>query len=94
MDFLSKDAPKNDDQLFKWYRDAGDRAVAVDVLDLERVLEVQVADEAAVTRPLAFTVKDEHAVAVPNDPTLLLTVASVWAPVAFDVMSDETLPNR
>ena len=28
MDFLSKDAPKNDDQLFKWYRDAGDRAVA------------------------------------------------------------------
>ena len=28
MDFLSKDSPKNDDQLFKWYRDAGDRAVA------------------------------------------------------------------
>ena len=28
MDFLSKDAPKNDDQLLKWYRDAGDRAVA------------------------------------------------------------------
>ena len=28
MDFLSKDAPKNDEQLFKWYRDAGDRAVA------------------------------------------------------------------
>jgi len=28
MDFLSKDAPKNDDQLFKWYRDAGNRAVA------------------------------------------------------------------
>ena len=28
MDFLSKDAPKNDDQLLKWYRDAGDRGVA------------------------------------------------------------------
>ncbi len=28
MDFLSKDSPKNDDQLFKWYRDAGSRAVA------------------------------------------------------------------
>ncbi|HEY0241407.1 MAG TPA: DUF885 domain-containing protein [Gemmatimonadaceae bacterium] len=28
MDFLSKDAPKNDEQLFKWYRDAGERAVA------------------------------------------------------------------
>ncbi|HVD60030.1 MAG TPA: DUF885 family protein, partial [Gemmatimonadaceae bacterium] len=28
MDFLSKDSPKNDDQLFKWYRDAGTRAVA------------------------------------------------------------------
>jgi uncharacterized protein (DUF885 family) len=28
MDFLSKDSPKNDAQLFKWYRDAGERAVA------------------------------------------------------------------
>ncbi|HVF38998.1 MAG TPA: DUF885 domain-containing protein, partial [Gemmatimonadaceae bacterium] len=28
MEFLSKDAPRNDDQLFKWYRDAGERAVA------------------------------------------------------------------
>ena len=28
MEFLSKDAPRNDDQLFKWYREAGDRAVA------------------------------------------------------------------
>ena len=28
MEFLSKDAPKDDDQLFKWYRDAGARAVA------------------------------------------------------------------
>ncbi|HUQ19425.1 MAG TPA: DUF885 domain-containing protein [Gemmatimonadaceae bacterium] len=28
MEFLSKDSPKNDDQLFKWYRDAGTRAVA------------------------------------------------------------------
>ncbi|MBA2707130.1 MAG: DUF885 domain-containing protein [Gemmatimonadaceae bacterium] len=28
MEFLSKDAPKDDDQLFKWYRDAGTRAVA------------------------------------------------------------------
>jgi uncharacterized protein (DUF885 family) len=28
MDFLSKDSPKNDEQLFKWYRDAGARAVA------------------------------------------------------------------
>jgi uncharacterized protein (DUF885 family) len=28
MDFLSKDSPKSDDQLFKWYRDAGQRAVA------------------------------------------------------------------
>ncbi|MDO8501431.1 MAG: DUF885 domain-containing protein [Gemmatimonadaceae bacterium] len=28
MEFLSKDSPKNDDQLFKWYRDAGARAVA------------------------------------------------------------------
>lgn len=28
MDFLSKDSPKNDDQLFKWYKDAGSRAMA------------------------------------------------------------------
>jgi uncharacterized protein (DUF885 family) len=28
MDFLSKDSPKNDEQLFKWYREAGERAVA------------------------------------------------------------------
>ena len=28
MNFLSKDSPRNDDQLFKWYRDAGTRAVA------------------------------------------------------------------
>src|SRR5213076_665983 len=28
MDYLSKDSPKNDDQLFQWYRQAGDRAVA------------------------------------------------------------------
>jgi uncharacterized protein (DUF885 family) len=28
MEFLSKDSPKDDDQLFKWYRDAGARAVA------------------------------------------------------------------
>jgi uncharacterized protein (DUF885 family) len=28
MEFLSKDSPKNDEQLFKWYRDAGERAVA------------------------------------------------------------------
>lgn len=28
LDFLGKDAPKDDDQLFKWYRDAGARAVA------------------------------------------------------------------
>ncbi len=28
MDFLSRDSPRNDDQLFKWYRDAGARAVA------------------------------------------------------------------
>ncbi|MGK2960847.1 MAG: DUF885 family protein, partial [Gemmatimonadaceae bacterium] len=28
MDFLSKDAPRDDDQLFRWYREAGIRAVA------------------------------------------------------------------
>lgn len=28
MDFLGKDAPKDDEQMFKWYRDAGARAVA------------------------------------------------------------------
>ena len=28
MDHLSKDSPRNDDQLFQWYREAGDRAVA------------------------------------------------------------------
>lgn len=28
MDFLSKDSPKDDEQLFKWYREAGERAVA------------------------------------------------------------------
>ena len=28
LDFLAKDAPANDDQLFKWYREAGARAVA------------------------------------------------------------------
>jgi uncharacterized protein (DUF885 family) len=28
MDHLSKDSPRNDDELFQWYREAGDRAVA------------------------------------------------------------------
>jgi len=28
MDYLSKDSPKNDDELFQWYRQAGERAVA------------------------------------------------------------------
>jgi uncharacterized protein (DUF885 family) len=28
MDWLGKDSPKDDDQLFAWYRDAGERAVA------------------------------------------------------------------
>ena len=28
MDHLSKDSPKNDDELFAWYREAGERAVA------------------------------------------------------------------
>jgi uncharacterized protein (DUF885 family) len=28
MDYLSKDSPKNDDELFQWYRAAGERAVA------------------------------------------------------------------
>ena len=28
MDLLSKQSPKNDDELFQWYREAGDRAVA------------------------------------------------------------------
>jgi uncharacterized protein (DUF885 family) len=28
MDFLSKDSPKDDNQLFRWYREAGARAVA------------------------------------------------------------------
>ena len=28
LEFLGKDAPKDDEQLFKWYRDAGTRAVA------------------------------------------------------------------
>lgn len=28
MDHLSKDSPRNDDELFQWYRQAGDRAVA------------------------------------------------------------------
>lgn len=28
MEFLSRDAPANDDQLFRWYREAGARAVA------------------------------------------------------------------
>jgi uncharacterized protein (DUF885 family) len=28
MEFLSKDSPKNDEQLLKWYREAGERAVA------------------------------------------------------------------
>jgi uncharacterized protein (DUF885 family) len=28
MDHLSKDAPANDDELFRWYREAGERAVA------------------------------------------------------------------
>ncbi len=28
MDFLSKDAPRDDEQLFRWYREAGVRAVA------------------------------------------------------------------
>ncbi|HJQ10382.1 MAG TPA: DUF885 domain-containing protein [Gemmatimonadaceae bacterium] len=28
MDYLSKESPKNDDELFAWYRQAGDRAVA------------------------------------------------------------------
>ena len=28
MDFLSLDSPKDDDELFRWYREAGERAVA------------------------------------------------------------------
>jgi uncharacterized protein (DUF885 family) len=28
LDYLAKDAPANDDELFRWYRDAGERAVA------------------------------------------------------------------
>ncbi|MEP7325468.1 MAG: DUF885 domain-containing protein [Gemmatimonadota bacterium] len=28
MDFLSRDSPANDDELFRWYREAGERAVA------------------------------------------------------------------
>jgi len=28
MDYLSKDSPRNDDELFQWYRETGDRAVA------------------------------------------------------------------
>ena len=28
MDHLSADAPTNDDELFRWYREAGERAVA------------------------------------------------------------------
>ncbi|HEX6964411.1 MAG TPA: DUF885 domain-containing protein [Gemmatimonadaceae bacterium] len=28
MDYLAKDSPKNDDELFRWYRDVGKRAVA------------------------------------------------------------------
>jgi uncharacterized protein (DUF885 family) len=28
MDYLSKDSPKNDDELFRWYREVGARAVA------------------------------------------------------------------
>jgi uncharacterized protein (DUF885 family) len=28
MDYLSKDSPRNDDELFQWYRQAGERAVA------------------------------------------------------------------
>jgi uncharacterized protein (DUF885 family) len=28
MEHLSKDSPRNDDELFQWYREAGDRAVA------------------------------------------------------------------
>jgi uncharacterized protein (DUF885 family) len=28
MDYLSKESPRNDDELFQWYREAGERAVA------------------------------------------------------------------
>jgi uncharacterized protein (DUF885 family) len=28
MDYLSRESPKNDDELFQWYREAGERAVA------------------------------------------------------------------
>jgi uncharacterized protein (DUF885 family) len=28
MDYLSRESPRNDDELFQWYRDAGERAVA------------------------------------------------------------------
>jgi uncharacterized protein (DUF885 family) len=28
MDYLSKDSPRNDDELFQWYREVGERAVA------------------------------------------------------------------
>jgi hypothetical protein len=49
---------------------------------------VTVVDPAAVTRPLAFTVKVPAAVALPYDPTFELTVASVPPAVTF------TLPSK
>ena len=54
MDYLSKDSPKNDDQLFQWYRAAGDRAVAYgrryDLFDIPATYRLDVVETPPVLR--------------------------------------------
>jgi uncharacterized protein (DUF885 family) len=54
MDFLGKDAPKDDTQLFKWYREAGERAVAYgrehDLFDIPRNYRLDVVPTPPVLR--------------------------------------------
>lgn len=54
MDYLSKDSPRNDDELFQWYREVGGRAVAYgrqyDLFDIPPTYKLDVVPTPAVLR--------------------------------------------
>jgi uncharacterized protein (DUF885 family) len=54
MDHLSKDSPRNDDELFQWYRDVGNRAVAYgrqyDLFDIPATYKLDVVPTPPVLR--------------------------------------------
>jgi uncharacterized protein (DUF885 family) len=54
MDYLSKDSPKDDAELFKWYRETGDRAVAFgrehDLFDIPETYKLDVVETPPVLR--------------------------------------------